>query len=153
MNGRSVGVGWGSVDLKSTRGGGGGGVRGSLGPKIVCMGQREGAHGRKAVAFGWGLGCHVYHRRVDCPPQLRGWGYALDRDVRGFHFRWKWKPVRWSWGIGGYGVNSLTNPVDRFWSLGGGDQFGGRGREGSVSGWLTPFRYMLYQIISPTNNF
>ena len=31
-------------------GGGGGGVRGSLGAKIVCMGQREGAHGREAIA-------------------------------------------------------------------------------------------------------
>ena len=51
---------------------------------------------------------------------VRGWGCALDRDVCGFHFRWKWKPVRWSWGIGGYGVNSLTNPVHRFWSFGGG---------------------------------
>ena len=66
------------------------------------------------------------------PPQLKGWGYALERDhgdVRGFHFRWKWKPVSWSWGIGGYGVNSLTNSGHRFGSLGGG---GGSilGREG-----------------------
>ena len=125
-NGRSLGVGWGSVDLQSTRGG----VRGSLGAKIVCMGQREGAHGREAMAFGWGLGCHVYHRRVDCPPQLRGWGYALERDVRGFHFRWKWKPVRWSWGTGGYGVNSLTNSGHRFWSLGGSIFLGGGGTGG-----------------------
>ena len=84
------------------------------------------------MACGWGLGCHVYHRLVDCPPQLRGWGYALDleRGLRGFHFRWKWKHVRWSWG--GYGVNSLTNPGHRFWSLGG-SIFGGEGDGREVS--------------------
>ena len=93
------------------------------------MGQREGAHGREAMAFGWGLGCHVYHRRVDCPPQLRGWGYALERDVRGFHFRWKWKPVRWSWGTGGMELIPLLTQVIGFgvW----GDQFfGGKGTGG-----------------------
>ena len=56
-------------------------------------------------------------------------GYALDRDVRGFHFGWRWKLVRWSWGNGGYGVNSRTNPVLRFWSLGGINLGGGGGRE------------------------
>ena len=38
-NGRSVGVGWGSVDLQSTRGG----VRGNLGAKIVCRTTGGGA--------------------------------------------------------------------------------------------------------------
>ena len=68
------------------------------------------------------------------PRSLGGGGMHLERDVRGFRFRWKWKPVRRSWGIGGYGVNSLTNSGHRFWSLGGINCWGGRGREGSVSG-------------------
>ena len=56
-------------------------------------------------------------------PQLRGWGYAFERDVRGFHFRWKWKPVRWSWGIGGMELISLLTQVIGFGVLGGGGNF------------------------------
>ena len=66
------------------------------------------------------------------PRSLGGGGMHLERDVRGFHFRWKWKPVRWSWGTGGYGVNSLTNSGHRFWSLGG-SIFGGEGDGREVS--------------------
>ena len=66
------------------------------------------------------------------PHSLGGGGMHLERDVRGFHFRWKWKPVRWSWGTGGYGVNSLTNSGHRFWSLGG-SIFGGEGDGREVS--------------------
>ena len=67
-------------------------------------------------------------RRVDYPPQLRGWGYTLDRDVLGFHFGCKWKLVRWSWGIGGMELIPLLTQFIVFgvW----GDQFGGGdGRE------------------------
>ena len=129
-----------------------GGVMGSLGAKIVWLGQREGVHGREAVAFGGGWVAMFIICGLIVPRSFNsGLGYELDRDVRGFHFGWKWNLVRWSWGIGGYGVNSLINQVHRFWSWG--DQFGGMGREGSVSGWLTPFRCVLFQIISPTNNF
>ena len=72
--------------------------------------------------FGWGLCCHVYHRRVYCPPQLRGWGYALDRDVRGFHFGWKWKFVKMV--MGDWAVWSLfPNSVHGFF-LGGGSIWG-----------------------------
>ena len=91
--------------------------------------------GRQWYLDGGWVAMFIIGGLIDCTPQLRGWGYALERDVRGFHFRWKWKPVSWSWGIGGYGVNSLTNSGHRFGSLGGGVNFGeGRGREGSVSG-------------------
>ena len=56
------GVGWGSVDLQSTRGGGGGGggVRGSLlmGQRL-SVGQREGAawQGGNGMWMGVGLPC------------------------------------------------------------------------------------------------
>ena len=76
-----------------------------------------------------GVGCHVYHRRVDCPPQVKRWGYALDRGVLCFHFGGKWKPVRWSWGIGGMELIPILTQFNRFWSLGG-SIWGGTGGKG-----------------------
>ena len=55
-------------------GGGGGDVMGSLGTKIVCRTTGVGAWQGEAVALGLGLGCHVYHRRVDVPRSLGGEG-------------------------------------------------------------------------------
>ena len=49
---------------------------GSLGAEVVLAREQEGGggggHGREASAHGWGLGCHVYHRRLDCPRSLGG---------------------------------------------------------------------------------
>ena len=66
-NGRSVGVGWGSVDLKSTRGGGG--RRGQLRGKDCLIGTTGGGAWQGGSGIWVGVGCHVHHRRVDGPPQ------------------------------------------------------------------------------------
>ena len=107
------------------------------------------------MAFGWGLGCHVYHRRVDVPRSLGGGGYALDRDVRGVHFMVKWKDGHG--GLGGMELIPLLTQLNRFWSLGGGGSIWGEGMGVQCprkdSGRLTPFRYVIFQILNPINNF
>ena len=84
------------------------------------------------VALGWGCVALFIIGGMIVPPQLSGWGYALDRDVGllGFHFGGKWKLVRWSWGIGGMELIPLLTQFNRLWSWGGGVNLGGEGTGG-----------------------